>query len=61
MYLDISPLFYFIMFCIHSEPVTMVTEAERKPSEADLYEFQSEDEDGHKMQPGKISYIYWLT
>ena len=39
----------------------MVTEAERKPSEADLYEFQSEDEDGHKMQPGKIPYIYWST
>ena len=23
-----------------------------KSSEADLYEFQSEDEDGHQMQPG---------
>ena len=25
-----------------------------KTSEADLYEFQSEDEDGHQMQPGEL-------
>ena len=25
-----------------------------KSSEADLYEFQSEDEDGHQMQPGEL-------
>ena len=37
-------------FSVTSEPEVGT---EVKPSEADLYEFQSEDEDGHKMQPGE--------